>query len=117
MKDVREILNELNEGNMELAKQRPEVLSAFSAFMKANGADSALNAKTKELISVAIAVFSRCEYCIVYHVYRAYAEGAAKEEIIDAALVAMGFGAGPAMAYTSTLLMNSVNEFEKDFKK
>ncbi len=76
-----------------------------------------VDVKTKELISVAIAAYNRCEYCIVYHVYKAFEAGATKEEILDAAMVAVAFGGGPSMAYTSTLLKDSIKEFESDFKK
>ena len=69
MKDVREMLKELTEGNMALAKVRPEVIPAFSGFMKTNGSNSALSAKNKELISVAIFAYIRCEYCIDYLVF------------------------------------------------
>lgn len=76
-----------------------------------------VDVKTKELISVAIAAYNRCEYCIVYHVYKAFEAGATKEEILDAAMVAVAFGGGPSMVYTSTLLKDSIKEFESDFKK
>ena len=73
---------------------------------------------TKELISVGIAAYNRCKYCIVVHVYNAYQAGATRQEILDAAMVAAGgFGAGPSMAYSSTYLLAAVNEFEHDFDK
>lgn len=45
---------------------------------------SALDVKTKELISVGIAAYNRCKYCIVVHVYNAYQAGATRQEILDA---------------------------------
>ncbi|MBF9018394.1 MULTISPECIES: carboxymuconolactone decarboxylase family protein [unclassified Oceanispirochaeta] len=75
----------------------------------------AIDPKTKELISIGIAVFSRCLYCIVYHTYKALEAGAKKDEILQAAMVSVAFGGGPAMAYSVTLLKNSIEEFEKDF--
>ena len=72
----------------------------------------------RELISVGIAAYNRCKYCIVVHVYNAYQAGATRQEILDAAMVAAGgFGAGPSMAYSSTYLLAAVNEFEHDFDK
>jgi len=79
-------------------------------------ADGAVTIKTKELISVGIAAYNRCEYCIVYHVYKALEAGATREEILEAAMVAVGFGGGPSMAYSVTLLKESIDEFENDFK-
>ena len=78
--------------------------------------DGAVDLKTKELIAVGIAAFSRCEYCIVGHVNNAFKAGCTKEEILEAAGVAIAFGGGPASAYVATTLMDAVNEFEKDYK-
>ena len=62
-----------------------------------------------------VQAYNRCEYCIVYHVYKAYEAGATREEIIEAAMIAVAFGGGPSMAYSVTTLMDAVNEFEHDF--
>ena len=67
-------------------------------------------------MSVAIGCYNRCEYCIVYHSYKALEAGASKEEILEAAMVSVAFGGGPSMAYTVTLLQECIDEFEKDFK-
>lgn len=40
---------------------------------------SALDVKTKELISVGIAAYNRCKYCIVVHVYNAIQAGATRQ--------------------------------------
>lgn len=116
MKNVREMLDELMNGMAAITDEDVEFMKQFSGLQKKAFEDSALPGKTKELIAVAIALYSRCEYCIVYHVYNAYAAGASRDEILDAAKVAAGgFGGGPSLAYASTLLMASVDEFEKDF--
>ena len=67
-------------------------------------------------MSVAIGAYNRCEYCIVFRVYKALEAGASREEIIEAAMVAVAFGGGPSMAYSVTLLKASIDEFEKDFR-
>lgn len=115
-KDVRAMLNDLNAGIVRFGEARPEAVGAFSDFTHAAEKDGALDKKTKELIGVAISVYSRCEYCIVYHVYNALRLGAAREEILDAAAAAMIYGGGPAMAYASTMLLDCLDEFEKDFR-
>ncbi|TPB51090.1 carboxymuconolactone decarboxylase family protein, partial [Burkholderia pseudomallei] len=53
--------------------------------------------------------------CIVCHTYAALELGATREEIMEAAMVAVGFGGGPSMAYSATLLKDCIDEFEKDF--
>ena len=105
MTDVRQILAEFQNGLGELQKEVPGVVEAFIGIQDATFGDSAISNKTKELISVAA------------HVYNAYEAGATRQEILEAAMVAMGgFGSGPSMAYSATLLLDAVNEFEKDFK-
>ena len=115
-KDVRAMLQAFSEGSREIGGERPEVMGAFSGFVKAAEGNGVLGEKMKELIGVAISVYCRCEYCIVYHVYNAFKNGVTREEIIDAALTAMVYGGGPTMAYISATLMPCVDEFEKDFK-
>lgn len=116
MKNVREMLDDLMNGMAAMSDEDAEFMMQFSGLQKKAFEGSALPGKTKELIAVAIALYSRCEYCIVYHVYSAYAAGASRDEILDAAKVAIGgFGGGPSLAYASTLLIASVDEFEKDF--
>ena len=117
MQDVRQILADFQNGVAGVAESSGAVVDAFMGLQNAAFADGALSVKMKELISVAIGVYNRCQYCIVVHVYNAYQAGATREEILEAAMVSMGgFGAGPSMAYSATVLLDAVNEFEKDFK-
>lgn len=117
MQDVRKILEDFTNGVGGISESNPEVAGAFMGLQGAAFADGALSAKVKELISVAIGAYNRCQYCIVYHVYNAYKAGATREEILEAAMVTVGgFGAGPSMAYTATVLLDAVNEFEHDFE-
>ena len=114
--DVREMLNDFVGGLEGLAGTNPEHVEAFMGLLGASYEPKAVDLKSKELISVAIGCYSRCEYCIVYHCYKAFEAGASKEEILEAAMVSVAFGGGPSMAYTVTLLQACINEFENDFK-
>ncbi|WP_066503568.1 carboxymuconolactone decarboxylase family protein [Abyssisolibacter fermentans] len=114
--NVREMLNSFVGGLEELGKTNPNQVEAFMGLLGAAYEPNALDIKTKELISVAIGCYNRCEYCIVYHTYKALEAGASREEVIEAAMVSVAFGGGPAMAYSSTLMMACLDEFEKDFQ-
>lgn len=116
MKDVRAMSKAMGEGMGNLAKENPESMGALNGFIGAALSEGKVSLKTKELIAVGIAAYSRCEYCIVGHVANAFKAGCTREEIIEAATVAIAFGGGPTAAYTATTLMDAVNEFEKDFK-
>ena len=93
------------------------MVEAFMGLLGSAYEPKALDLKTKELIRrPELAVTYRCEYCIVYHSYKAFEAGATKEEILEAAMVAVAFGGGPSMAYSVTLLKDCIAEFENDFK-
>lgn len=114
--NVREMLNGFVNGLGSLAETNPEHVGAFMGLLGAAYEPKALDLKTKELISVSIGCYNRCEYCIVYHSYKAFEAGATKEEIIEAAMVSVAFGGGPSMAYSVTLLQACIAEFENEFK-
>jgi AhpD family alkylhydroperoxidase len=114
--NVREMLNGFTGGLGELAKTNGGEVQAFMGLLGAAYKPNAVDVKTKELISVGISCYNRCEYCIVYHTYKALEAGATRAEITEAAMVAVAFGGGPSMAYSVTLMKASLDEFEGDFK-
>ncbi|MDO5039907.1 carboxymuconolactone decarboxylase family protein [Clostridium sp.] len=115
-KDVRQMLNDFMNGLSSLGETNGENVNAFMNLLGTNYAEGAISTKTKELISIGIATYNRCEYCIVFHSYKALEAGATREEILEAAMVSVAFGGGPTMAYTVTLLKDCIDEFENDFK-
>ena len=115
-KNVRQMLQDFTGGLEELANTNGAQVEAFMNLLGAAYEPDALDLKTKELISIGVAIYNRCEYCIVFHTYNALQAGATRKEIIEAAMVAVAFGGGPSMAYSVTLLKDSLDEFEKDFK-
>jgi AhpD family alkylhydroperoxidase len=83
----------------ELAKQQPQTMRHFKAFMGEVLKEGVLDTKTKELVAVGTAITARCKYCIAIHVGKALKAGATKEEILETAAVAILMGGGPAMTY------------------
>ena len=82
----------------------PEVMKAFSAIAQAATAAKALDAKTKELIALGIAVAVRCDDCIGFHVKAALEYGASRDEVTETLGMAIYMGAGPAVMYASHAL-------------
>lgn len=115
-KNVRELLEDFTGGLEALGQTNKKEVAGFMRLLGAAYEPGTLDLKTKELISIGIAIYNRCEYCIVFHTYNALKAGATREEIIEAAMVSVAFGGGPSMAYSVTLLKESIDEFEKDFK-
>lgn len=92
----------------DLAKKRaelaPEQLAAFKAFSKAVFAPGALDAKTKQLIAVAVAHVTQCPYCIKGHTEGATRAGATEAEVMEAIWVAAEMRAGGAYAHSNLAL-------------
>ncbi|WP_298015610.1 carboxymuconolactone decarboxylase family protein [uncultured Castellaniella sp.] len=92
----------------DLAKRRaelaPEPLAAFRAFSKAVFAPGALDAKSKQLIAVAVAHVTQCPYCIKGHTEAAARAGASDAEIMEAIWVAAEMRAGGAYAHSNLAL-------------
>jgi AhpD family alkylhydroperoxidase len=83
----------------ELSQYEPKSLRNFKAFMGEVLREGTLDTKTKELIAIGTSITARCKYCIAIHVDKALKAGATKEEIMEAATVAILMGGGPAMTY------------------
>ncbi|TAM86416.1 MAG: carboxymuconolactone decarboxylase family protein [Candidimonas sp.] len=93
--------SELSQRRAELA---PQPLAAFKAFSKAVFAAGALDAKTKQLIAVAVAHVTQCPYCIKGHTEGAMRAGASDAEIMEAIWVAAEMRAGGAYAHSNLAL-------------
>jgi len=70
----------------------------------ANSTTSKLGEKTRQLISLAVAVTTHCDGCIVFHTDAALKAGASKEEIAEALGVAVSMNAGAALVYSARVL-------------
>lgn len=76
-----------------------DVQQRFHDFLKAANRPGALDAHTKQAISIALSVLAKCEPCIRSHVAKAQQGGFTREEIDDAAWMAISFGGAPLMMF------------------
>ena len=77
----------------------PSVFDAYGSYSTAVFIDSALEAKTKELIALAISVSKQCDGCIAYHARGAARRGATAEEVAEALGVAIMMNGGPGIVH------------------
>ena len=82
----------------------PEPSKAFKKLAQACFEDGALSRLEKELIAVGSAHVLKCPYCIDYHIHLAYAAGAEKEQLIEAAWIGITMSARACLDYTSVTL-------------
>jgi AhpD family alkylhydroperoxidase len=88
--------------SMTLAKmqqQAGEVFPNYLNFTKQISQFGPIDHKTQELIHVACSLMSQCEMCISLHVQGAAGLGATKEEILQAAMLAISMGGSPKLMY------------------
>lgn len=100
----------LEEGKALLKEQLPGVANAFGIFRDEATKDGALSARTKRLIMVAVSVAQRCEPCIRIHVKAAVEMGVSRKEILEATGISILMAGGPAMAYTSTVVLKILDD-------
>jgi AhpD family alkylhydroperoxidase len=88
----------------EMAKLSPDTVRGYTTLGAANAKTSKLGEKTRQLISLAVAVTTHCDGCIVFHTDAALKAGATKEEIAEALGVAVSMNAGAALVYSARVL-------------
>ena len=88
----------------EFAKLSPETVKGYQALSKAGAATGHLDARTRELIALAVSVTTRCDGCITVHAAEALKQGATRDEIAEALGVAVALNAGAAMVYSARTL-------------
>ncbi|MBN1982092.1 MAG: selenide, water dikinase SelD [Chitinivibrionales bacterium] len=81
-----------------------ESLKAFSQFIYATTSDGAIDSQTKELITFALVVLSRCERCVAVHREKALSMGISPVQLDEAAWCAIAMGGAPVrMFYTEAM--------------
>jgi AhpD family alkylhydroperoxidase len=84
----------------QFMKLTPDSVRGYQTLSSANSKDSHLGEKVRQLISLAVAVTTRCDGCITVHTDAALKAGATREEISEALGVAMAMNAGAALIYS-----------------
>jgi AhpD family alkylhydroperoxidase len=104
MLDWNEYMKELGSRTAEMGRTSPEILRGYRTLSDAGQNTNKLDAKTRELIALAVAVSLRCDGCITVHTSAAIKSGASKEEIVEALGVAISINAGAALVYSARVL-------------
>lgn len=99
MSHGKQVRDDLRKPTRELRHAIPAVYEGYKHLHEAALAPGALDAKTKELIALAIAVSNQCDGCIAAHAQGAVRQGATAEEAAEAIGVAFLMDGGPATVY------------------
>jgi AhpD family alkylhydroperoxidase len=95
----RDVLKDLAPLGRELRALIPGVYEGFSNLHSAAFAEGELDAKTKELIALAIGIAVRCDGCIASHARGAAVNKATEAEVAETIGVAIAMSGGPGTVY------------------
>lgn len=104
MGEMLDSITDVQEAMKALSRNNRETVRHFQEFMNHVLQPNKLDTKTKEFIALGTAITARCKYCIAIHVKKCLEAGASREEILEAATVAILMGGGPAMTYVSEVM-------------
>jgi AhpD family alkylhydroperoxidase len=88
----------------QLGKISPDIVRGYRELSDAGNKTAKLDAKTRELIALAVAVTRQCDGCITVHTDAAVKHGATREEIVEALGVAITVNSGAALVYSARVM-------------
>jgi len=98
-KDFVQIADDVISGVRLLREGAPDLMKAFGALATAATTSKAIDAKTKELMALAIGIAVHCDGCVAFHTKMAHQHGATREEVAETVALAIYMGGGPAAVY------------------
>ncbi|MGD0090541.1 MAG: carboxymuconolactone decarboxylase family protein [Planctomycetota bacterium] len=101
---AKEFFEKFGQDMEKMKKSMPDTIRGFGGLFQSVMKDGALKTKEKELIALGIAVAQRCAPCINMHVQKSLAAGNTREEILEAAGVAVVMQGGPAYTHIPEVL-------------
>ena len=108
---MRELLREMKRAKAKLKDASfDEQTEAWSGFSRTVRADGALSGKHKALIALAIGLSKQCSPCVAYYTDAALSLGATKDEVLEAAFMAVLLDGGPAYGHLG-LVLEALDEF------
>jgi AhpD family alkylhydroperoxidase len=108
MMDWNEYHKQIGATLAELMKLTSDTVRGYQTLSAANSKTGKLDEKTRQLISLAVAVTTHCDGCILVHADAALKAGATKEELAESLGVAVAMNTGAALIY-STRVLDAVN--------
>jgi AhpD family alkylhydroperoxidase len=102
--DVKAFYEKFSKDIEKMKQSTPDAMKGFGTLFQAVMKPGALPTKQKELIALGIGVAQRCSPCIALHVQKCADAGATREEILEAASVAVMMQGGPAYTHLPYVL-------------
>jgi len=100
----RGLTRAVSAGLSSLRTSTPDVMKSFGELGRAATSEGKLDAKTKELIALALGVAARCDPCIGFHAQALVKLGATRQEIDETLGVTTYMGGGPSLMYAANAI-------------
>jgi len=104
MMDWNEYRKQVVAGVGGIARLSPDTVKGYGALIGAGEKTAHLDARTRELIALAVSVTLRCDGCIAMHTDAARKLGLTPAEVAEALGVAVSINAGAALVYSTRTL-------------
>lgn len=99
MHNNHQVREELRQPALDLRTMIPNVLKGYSELSRAAMADGELSAGVKELLALSIAITRECDGCLVAHARGAVRQGVTRQQVAEAAGVAIMMNGGPGTVW------------------
>ncbi|MGI9395529.1 MAG: carboxymuconolactone decarboxylase family protein [Boseongicola sp.] len=87
-----------------LGHEIPETAKTFNQMGAIAKKSGALDEKTKEIMALGIAIATRCDSCIGFHIKSLIRLGTTRAELCEALAMATYMGGGPSYAFSAKAL-------------
>lgn len=102
--ETKEFFEKFKNDVAKMKELVPDAVNGFAGLFSKVMKDGALSVREKELVALGIAVAQRCVPCIRAHVQKCLEAGATKEQVMEAASVAVMMGGGPAYTHIPVVM-------------
>ncbi len=102
--DVASFFAEWQADRQKMKEQALEIARGFGGFYQAMMKEGALSVREKELIALGIGLAVPCAPCVNLHVQGCVKAGATREQVLEAAGVAVMMRGGPGFTYVPEVL-------------
>ncbi|MFH1370095.1 MAG: carboxymuconolactone decarboxylase family protein [Planctomycetota bacterium] len=113
MNKTEEYLAKFKTAIGKMKAEIPETTQGFAGLFSKVMKDGALTAREKELIALGIGVAIHCEPCIRGHAQNCLDSGATRQQVLEAASVAVMMGGGPAYVYIP-IVMETLDDLQNE---
>lgn len=98
------LTHDLNAHLASFRKAQPEAMAGFGQLARSAMAAGAIDAKSKELMALAIGITQRCSACVGFHVKALIRLGCSRGELEEMLAICVYMGGGPALMYAAETL-------------